>query len=161
MYLLDANVLIFAKRDYYPMDRFPEYWDWLLYQAECGNVKIPSQIWDELQEHDDDVRAWVREHREVLILDCDDIDLHVPDVLSCYADDLTESELEQIGADPFLVAGGIATKSVVVSKEGSAPSRQRANRKVPDICTRMGVRCITDHLLIRELDFRTNWRAHG
>ena len=30
LYLLDANVFIDANRDYYPLDRFPEFWDWLV-----------------------------------------------------------------------------------------------------------------------------------
>ena len=30
LYLLDANVLIDANRDYYPVARVPEFWDWLL-----------------------------------------------------------------------------------------------------------------------------------
>ena len=29
LYLLDANVLIDANRDYYPIHRVPEFWDWL------------------------------------------------------------------------------------------------------------------------------------
>ncbi|MCY4508918.1 MAG: DUF4411 family protein [Acidobacteria bacterium] len=30
LYLLDANVLIDAHRDYYPLGRVPEFWDWLI-----------------------------------------------------------------------------------------------------------------------------------
>ena len=158
MYLLDANALIFAKRDYYPLDRVPEYWEWLLHQAEQGIIKLPLQIWDELQGHDDELRGWLRDNKGVLVLKNDDIDFHVPEVLCCYCNDPTESELEQIGADPFLIAAGLATGGTVVSKEASKPKAQRANRKVPDICHKVGVRCINDHALIRELDFRTNWR---
>src|SRR5208282_5235796 len=109
MYLLDANTLIYAKRDYYPLERFPEYWDWLLFQAEASVIKVPQHIWDELQGHDDELRAWLREHKEVLLLNHSDTDLHVPDVLACYCNDPTETELEKIGADPFLIAAGFAT----------------------------------------------------
>jgi len=30
LYLLDACVLIDANRDYYPIARVPEFWEWLL-----------------------------------------------------------------------------------------------------------------------------------
>lgn len=30
LYLLDANVLITANRTYYPLERVPEYWAWLV-----------------------------------------------------------------------------------------------------------------------------------
>ena len=45
--LLDANVLITAHRDYYPVTRVPEFWDWLLHHAEAGRVKMPLEILDE------------------------------------------------------------------------------------------------------------------
>ncbi len=40
MYLLDANTLIDAKRDYYPIDRIPEFWEWLVHMGNEGFVKI-------------------------------------------------------------------------------------------------------------------------
>jgi Domain of unknown function (DUF4411) len=159
MFLLDSNVFIFAKRDYYPFDRVPEFWDWLLHHADRGNVKIPPHIFDELQGHDDELSLWLREHREQLIYEADDLDTRVGDVLACYCDDPTEAELEKLGADPFLVAAGLHVGCDIVSKEASKPAAQRANKKVPDICKTMGLRCINDHALIRELDFRTNWRS--
>lgn len=30
LYLLDANVLIRAHSDYYPIDRIPQFWEWLI-----------------------------------------------------------------------------------------------------------------------------------
>ncbi len=38
LYLLDANTLIDAKRDYYPIERIPEFWDWLIHQGEQDKV---------------------------------------------------------------------------------------------------------------------------
>ena len=159
MFLLDSNVFIYAKRDYYPFDRVPEYWDWLLHHAEQSNLKVTPHIYDELQGHDDELSQWLRENNEVLILQADDMDVRVGEVLNCYCTDITEAELENLGADPFLIAAGLQLRGDIVSKEGSKPGAQRSNKKVPDICRTLGVRCINDYALIRELDFRTNWRA--
>ena len=41
LYLLDANVLIDANRDYYPIARVPEFWDWLLEMGRLGRIRIP------------------------------------------------------------------------------------------------------------------------
>lgn len=46
---------------------------------------------------------------------------------------------------------------VVVSFETSAPAKQRANRKIPDVCAGFGIRCITLFDLINDLDFTTDW----
>jgi hypothetical protein len=158
MYLLDANVFIFAKRDYYPFDRVPEYWEWLVHNAQNDQLKMPQQIWDELQEQDDELQEWVQKHRDALIFAGQGYDGRVPEVLERYAVSLTEVEIEQLGADPFLIAAALEHRCEVVSKEISRPGAQRANRKVPDVCNEFGIRCINDHELIRVLDFRTDWR---
>ena len=48
LYLLDANVLIRAHGDYYPIDRVPPFWNWLIAEGEAGHVKIPFEIYDEI-----------------------------------------------------------------------------------------------------------------
>ncbi len=47
MYLLDANTLIDAKDYYYPIERVPEFWDWLIFHGQRGNIKIPIEIYRE------------------------------------------------------------------------------------------------------------------
>ena len=44
LFLLDANVLIDANRDYYPIARVPEFWDWLVHNGSAGFVKIPIEV---------------------------------------------------------------------------------------------------------------------
>lgn len=48
LYLLDANVLIVANRDYYPHGRVPEFWDWLLDRAATGRTKVPVEMYEEI-----------------------------------------------------------------------------------------------------------------
>jgi Domain of unknown function (DUF4411) len=49
LYLIDANVLITAHNDYYPIDGVPEFWDWLLHQATIDTVKMPLEIYEEIK----------------------------------------------------------------------------------------------------------------
>ena len=44
LYLLDANVLIQAHEEYYPLDRIPQFWAWLVEEAVAGHVKMPFEI---------------------------------------------------------------------------------------------------------------------
>lgn len=48
LYLLDANVLIDANRDYYPLDRVPEFWEWLEHQGRAGAAAVCREISAEL-----------------------------------------------------------------------------------------------------------------
>jgi Domain of unknown function (DUF4411) len=48
LYLLDANVLIRAHEDYYGLEQVPQFWQWLLGQAEAGHLRMPFEIHDEI-----------------------------------------------------------------------------------------------------------------
>ncbi|WP_063685478.1 DUF4411 family protein [Bradyrhizobium stylosanthis] len=164
LYLLDADTLIRANRDYYPLDRVPEFWDWLLHQAAQGNLKLPVEMIEEIKEGTDAVSDWIseREHSDALTLDEDvDMDLLRRVTAEGYAPDLNDQELEIIGRDPFLIAHalGAPDQRIVVTAEVSKPSKQRANRKVPDVCNQFGIRPMDSFGLIRALDFSTSWRA--
>ncbi len=158
LYLLDANTLIRANADYYPIDRVPQFWDWLV---ECGNAglaKIPNEIAEEVTAGRDDVADWLRETNTKTALRLDErIDVarlrHV--VAYGYAPDLDATEMQKIGKDPFLVAYALGKSDrTVVTKEFSRPSKQRANRKVPDVCDSCGVAWLNDFDFYRVADFR-------
>ena len=107
LYLLDANVLIDANRDYYPIQRIPEFWDWLVYVGQNSAVKIPVEIYEEIKDWAE-LGAWLKEEvtETALLLtqECDPL-LVARVIQQGYADDLTDDEVEKIGRDPFLIAG--------------------------------------------------------
>ena len=71
MHLLDANVLIRADADFYPLDRIPQFWDWLIEQGSDGHVKIPNEIHDEIAVGSDALADWVsnKDVKAALLLD--------------------------------------------------------------------------------------------
>lgn len=158
LYLLDADVLIRAHEDYYPIDRIPQFWTWLHNQSRGGSVKMPQQIYNEIAQSSGMLGDWLRvaDHRAALVLSEPTNAAHVRRVIEHgYAPDLNDIELEKLGQDPFLVAAALGgTDRVVVTREVSRPSKQRANRKVPDVCAFFSVPVINDFALYRALDFR-------
>ena len=159
LYLLDANVLIDARRDYYPPDRVPQFWQWLVDMGTQGRVRIPREIFDDIVRGNDELVDWLIRHKPSLVLD-----EYAPRELVAYvteqgyARDLADDEIEKIGSDAFLIAHALvdAGNRCVVTTESSKPSRTRANRHVPDVCRDLDVDCIDTFQLIRRLDFRTN-----
>jgi len=112
LYLLDANTLIDAKRDYYPIDRVPEFWDWIIYQGQQGLIKIPIEVYEEFHDTKDkdgemDVLAtWAsREDVKVALLLEEDVeqDLVARITYGGYLKNPSDEELEKIGRDPFLL----------------------------------------------------------
>jgi hypothetical protein len=162
IYLLDASVLITANRQYYAIDRVPEFWAWLVYMGEMGNVKIPKEIYEEFKDGKDALSIWAKEDEveSALLLDEDvDIGMVRRVMTQGYAPDLTDDEIEKLGRDPFLIAHALAHAGnrSVVTTEVSKPKKVRANRHVPNVCDDFGVPCFNTFQLTTALDFRTDW----
>lgn len=159
LYLLDANVLIRAHEDYYAIDRVPQFWAWLRTLAEDGHVKMPFEIHNEIAISNGPLKDFVCsvELKKALILDEEVNSDLVETVLSKgYGENLTDSELEKVGQDPFLIAYGLSDASrIIVTKEVSRPSKQRGNRKVPDVCNDLSVQWMKDFDFFRVMDFKT------
>ena len=167
LYLLDANVLIEADRDYYPIERIPEFWEWLGVMAELGRVKVPEEMFEEVvvprPSSPDPLVDWSNANRESLVLD-ESVLVELVDRVTRegYADDLTDDDLLKVGRDPFIIAYALAGDHrgrTVVTTEVSRPSAKRANRHLPDVCGHFCVSCINTFTLIQNLDFRTDWRT--
>ena len=167
LYLLDANVLITAHSQYYPIDQVPEFWGWLQHQAASGHVKIPLEIMEEIRAGrmaGDLLIAWILQdanYDALLCLEAVDPALVQHVVNDGYAPHLTDDEVEKIGRDPFLIAYALASPAdrCVITTEVSRPSAQRSNRKIPDVCSALGVQCFGPFVLNRNLGFRTGWRG--
>ena len=71
LYLLDANVVIRAHEDYYPLDRVRPFWDWLITEAEADHVKMPLEIFTEVQPASGPLKDWITDSnvKNTLILD--------------------------------------------------------------------------------------------
>ena len=163
LYLLDANVLIDAARDYYPIDRVPQFWDWLVYMGERCQVKVPQEVYDKVIDANDDLAVWLKNNKNILLLD-EDVDTEKLNMVmnKGYADDLTDNEIEQLNEDPFLIAYALvdSRNRCVVTTERPRPSKQGANRHIPDVCKDFDVCCHDTFQLVRELNFstdRSNW----
>ncbi len=162
LYLLDANVLIDANRDYYPVARVPEFWSWLAHVGEQRKTKIPQEIYEELVEGHDPLSDWLKDFKRHMLLD-ESVrpDLVDKVIRQGYADDLTDEEITKMGRDPFLVAHALAVpgRRCVVTTEASRPRRMRANRHIPDVCQDLDVPSCNTFEFLRKLDFSTGWRG--
>lgn len=161
MYLIDANVLIRADADFYPLDRIPQFWEWLVAQGLNGSVKIPPEIHDEVASGTDGLAGWIKEIevKEALLLD-EEID---PSVVQRVLEkgyqssdpQFSEIDIQKIGRDAFLIAYAMGNPNrTIVTRETSASSKRRGNRKVPDACNDCSVGWTSDYEMYRLLDFR-------
>lgn len=168
LYLLDANTLIDAKRDYYPVERVPEFWEWLVFCGIQGNIKIPIEVYEEFSDtkdkdgQKDELAIWSEqpEVKEALLLNEEaEQDLVARITYGGYVANPSDDEIIKIGRDPFLLSYALKDleNRCVVSTEVSKPKKIGANRKVPDVCNDFKIRCINNFQMLRELNFSTGW----
>lgn len=167
LYLLDANVLITAHNLYYPIDAVPEFWAWLVHKGGSGDLKMPLENYEEVKdgstdEEKDLLFGWIKAAEiKTAILFNEEVDASVVArvIDEGYAPDLTDDEVVQIGRDPFLIAYALASPAnrCVVTTEVSAPSKQRQNGRIPDVCATMGIACCNTFAMTKALGFKTAW----
>ncbi len=159
LYLLDANVLIASANGLFQLDRVPQFWAWLVEMGRDGRIAVPLEIWEEFKEGKDLLAGWARsdEMKGALLFGEEADPRTVGEVVARgYAPDLNDTELAELGRDPFLVAYAYAhpDKRVVVTGEVSRSGRKRGRHKVPDVCADLDVECVDLVGLINVLDFR-------
>lgn len=163
LYFTDTNVLIDANRDYYPLDRVPQFWTWLLEMGQQGLVKVPQEVYDKVTTaRADNLSAWLVANREVMLLsESVSVALVRQVIRQGYGlnfDELDDIQLRKLNEDPFLIAYALAdvANRCVVTTERSRPRAIGSNRKIPDVCSdpAFNVACCDTFALTRALDFR-------
>lgn len=162
LYLLDANVLINANRDYYSLERIPEYWEWLLFNGEKEIIKIPLEIYEEITQGNDALADWLNQPQtKAALLFMEEVDQDAVQLATYegYGYDLNDVDLERLGRDPFLISYGIDNSNrCIVTTEISKPSKNGSNKRIPDVCNHLGVIWCHPFEMYKVLDFRTDWR---
>ena len=173
LYLFDASAIIAPNNEYFPMDRIVPYWEWLLSKAAEGIVKTPEEIYQEivpksrpditeksdyLQRAKRNLFEWAHRQdvREQFILEEQmDRSIYEQVLRRGYGENLEEKDYKNMGRDPMLIAYAMKqSHRIVVTKEISELNRKKGNRKIPDVCKDLNIRCINDSTFEKECGFR-------
>ena len=144
-FLIDTDALIHAYRyDFPPDGDHGGFWEWLDELAKSFDIFIPEKVLEEIKKGDDGLAGLLRELHHLKYLPTEDSLEHIPSVLKAYGA-LTEVDIERIGAtaDPYIIAHAIESEATVVTNEIPEPGRtEPRNKKIPDICSTLGVLCV-------------------
>jgi hypothetical protein len=145
LFILDTCVIVDAK-NMYPIRHYPRYWDWLINESKSGHLKIPQNQWDEI--NDSDLDNWKKDGKSSLCTPVAKDKLNL--VITAYCENPTTAELLTCENDAALIATALALSGTVVTSELSATSKKGANQKIPDICTKLAVKCVVPTTYYRE-----------
>ncbi len=164
LFLLDTDVLIAAKNLYYPMDRVPHFWVWILHHATHEHIKIPTKVIDEILRGNDELSQWIKSNRVTLELneevDAKDWSETLTKGYGYTSVAAAQQDIVEQRADPFLIAHALSNTSsrrvVTLEKATTAPMHlpRPINRRIPTVCDLLKVEHLDTFKLIRELDFR-------
>ncbi len=150
-YCVDTSALIDAWVRSYPQDAFPTFWTNVDCMIGNGSLICPDEVLHELEKQEDDLHQWGKNRPALFYPIDEELQLAVRQVLGDFPR-LVDTKRFRHQADPFLIALAKITGRTVVS--GEKNSGRPDAPKIPDVCARYGIRCITVLQLIREQQWR-------
>ena len=156
VFLLDANVLMTAARNYYAFDIAPCFWTSLSQKAERGEQRSIDSVRDEINRGNDELVLWINQSFLNYFFETDSAD-----VLQKYTEIMTWSQEQELyssavkddfarfdHADPWLVAYALVNRCIIVTLESPNPATKK-KIPIPIICEAFGVRWINTFDMLR------------
>lgn len=155
-YLLDANTVMEASRQYYGFDTAPGFWSWLEEPTIHDRVGSITAVRDEIRQGDGDLVEWAKRIPNSFWIDEHE---DLPSSLAAAMQWATNPSRPYTAAaknefansaDLQLIAAAHANNATVVTREVAAPQSKR-RVKIPDVCLALGVQCIQPFEAFRKL----------
>ncbi|NQU20927.1 MAG: DUF4411 family protein [Candidatus Nealsonbacteria bacterium] len=155
-YLLDANVFIQAKNQYYAFTIFPGFWKSLIVENGRKSVFSIDRVSAELDKGSDELADWANDAAPETFFKKTD-DKAVFDWLTKILN-WVQSEpqytpeakgLFAAGADPWLIAYAKANGLVLVTLEEPIPQAKR-RVPIPNVCLEFDVKCVNTFEMLTE-----------
>ena len=156
VYLIDTSAIIDARDLHYRFGPRQPFWLWLARQIDVGKVVVIEQVCDEIAVGNDELAEWIAGFAEQARIEPPSYPSHLREmeewILANYPKDAYRlftdvSKRGRKSADPYLISHALHQREqgleehAVVTQE--VPSFPGGKVKIPDVCRRFGVRCIT------------------
>ena len=152
-YILDSNVLIEAKNEYYRFSFCSGYWDWILGKNDSDTVFIIDKVKSELSRGNDELSEWIKSAPVKLTIKPSP---KLTNSLALIAQWVSEKSYSPAAksvflssADYFIIAYAHSLGYAVVTRERPDPNSIR-RVKIPDVCLNMGVDYISPFQLLED-----------
>jgi len=143
-YLLDSNVLIQAKNEYYAFHLCPGFWEWIRREHAAGNVFSISRVRDELMEGNDELAEWAGCQSGDFFLEPDrSVGLQMAEVTQWVMNQNFKEAAKRdflAKADPIIIAMALAHPEFIVVTHEVHIEGERKKVKIPTVCQALGVK---------------------
>ena len=162
MYVLDANIILAAWHDHYPIDLYPGFWLCLENYSVEGKLNIIDRVRDEIISPDVLIE-WIDRNWNSPFASTQN-----QDVAGAFADmqnwvqsnprflPVAKNDFA-VTADGWLAAYAMTFGAVVVTNEVFDPNTRR-RVPLPDLCKRFNIECVNTIDMLRALGVRFDLR---
>lgn len=151
-WLLDTNVLVNAKRDYYGFEFCPGFWDWLDVAWAAGQVASVEAVYDELVDYGDQLSDWARDRRSFFRAPgaAEVSAIATVNSWAVASGDYTLAAKQEFAAaaDSVLIAHALSGGHTVVTHE--QPSNAIKRIPIPNAASALGVHYASPWRMLRE-----------
>jgi hypothetical protein len=167
LYVVDTSFLIEIHKRY-PEKMLPGIWKDIEALIREGRIVAPEYVKSEINRQDDDLKDWVNNHSEMFESISTELLATTRIVVTRFARTAHAMSLKPDHADPFVI--GLAMKLakqshfeprtvVVVAEEksklaGNPDLRDAEIEKIPDVCQKIGIPCISHLEMFKREGFR-------
>jgi len=167
LYVVDTSFLIEVHKRY-PQKLLPGIWKDIETLIGAGRIIAPIKVKNEINQQDDELKDWVNDHDSMFRSLGSELLETTSIVVDKYPRTAKPTSQNIHHADPFVI--GLALKvmrqstlntriiSVVAeekSKLAKNPTlREEEIEKIPDVCQKLGIRCITHLEMFKQEGFR-------
>ena len=165
VYVLDANVLIQAKRLHYRFDVCPGFWEALIAYHNLGRVLSIDRVRRELVDSDDELSVWIKSTAPGTFFnstaDGESVDQYREVIRWAESRDhyrpAAKAEFAS-SADSWLIAYAKVKSLVLVThEEGAEFSKKRV--KIPDVCRVFDVEIANTYEMLASLGVAFSWHS--
>ena len=152
VYSVDTSALIDGLERYYQPANFPSLWRRVDELVEAGRFVCSEEVIEEAGKRDLAANAWCKQRGAELMVATDARVAEVVSALLGAYPKITKELKGRNRADPFVIAVAQIKGATVVTGEGQNGSENRP--KIPWVCARLGIACISFTQLIQEEGWR-------
>ena len=164
LYLLDANILITAARDFYNFDFGNNFWDFLVRKAEYNRINSIDKVYDEIIGGNDRLKEWAKTDFFEHFLDTTEAEVlnnyselmeWVKKQKGKYNPDAIDDFREEGNADPWLIAYAMKNKQriVIVTFERKVDNIKR-KIPIPNVCEEFDIKYCDLYKMLKNLNFK-------
>lgn len=129
-----------ALRRVYPLDVFPGAWEAITQMAELGLIISSNEVYIELQEQEDIVTEWAKNHRDIFVPLKKEIQIKASEILDQFPNLLDLNNMKS-NADAFVIATAILHNCTVVTEEDPTGNGAKLV-KIPNVCGSFAIKYI-------------------